>query len=142
MSDQAWRRRLSSHRRAVRLTQADLAKEAGVSLGAIKAYEQGLRDPSRDVLVSILDALKLDRGSRNQLLNDAGFVGDSPSLSPTRQPDYHFTLDQALRELDTHPWPAAVVSELMEVLARMRCYRLSGRWTSARNSTRRSSGTS
>ena len=69
MSDQAWRRRLSSHRRAVRLTQADLAKEAGVSLGAIKAYEQGLRDPSRDVLISILDALKLDRGSRNQLLN-------------------------------------------------------------------------
>lgn len=44
-------------------------------------------------------------------------MGDSQSLSPTQHPDYHFTLDQAVREMNSHPWPAAVVSEQMEVLA-------------------------
>ena len=116
MADTGWRKTLAEQRRQEGLTQAEFAKLAGVSLGALKAYEQGLRDPSREVLTSLMDALKLDRGTRNSVLNAAGFVGDSALLSPSRHPDYHFSLAQSVRELDAHPWPAAVVSELMEVL--------------------------
>jgi transcriptional regulator with XRE-family HTH domain len=100
----------------MRLTQAQLAAASGVSIAAIRAYERGARDPSRPVLKSILDALKLGLWERNAILSGAGFASDSDALSPSRAPSYYFTLDEALREIDSHPWPAAVQSDVMEVL--------------------------
>jgi transcriptional regulator with XRE-family HTH domain len=114
--ERGWRAELARHRHAVGLTQTQLALQAGVSGAAIKAYEQGVRDPPRSVVVSILDALKVDRGTRTRILNQAGFASDSDVLSPSRDPDYYFSLEEALAEAETHPWPIAVQSELMEVL--------------------------
>ena len=116
MTRDPWRNDLARHRRAVGLTQAALAKQAGVSVAALRAYENGARDPARVVLHSILDVLKLGLHERNAILFGAGFASDSDTLNPSRAPTYYFTLEQALAEIESHPWPAAVQSDVMEVL--------------------------
>ncbi|MEW2806719.1 helix-turn-helix transcriptional regulator [Streptomyces massasporeus] len=53
-------RRIATIRRARRLTQADLARSAFVSLATVKAIERGARAPSDDTLDSIAAALSVD----------------------------------------------------------------------------------
>jgi transcriptional regulator with XRE-family HTH domain len=53
-------RRVATIRRARRMTQADLARAAFVSLPTIKAIERGARSPSDDTLDSIAAALTVD----------------------------------------------------------------------------------
>ncbi|KMS79901.1 DNA-binding protein [Streptomyces leeuwenhoekii] len=55
-------RRIAVTRRARRMTQADLARAAYVSLATIKAIERGSRMPSGDTLDSIAAALGVDPG--------------------------------------------------------------------------------
>lgn len=52
--------RIAATRRAHRMTQADLARAAYVSLAMIKAIERGARQPSDDTLESIAEALGVD----------------------------------------------------------------------------------
>ena len=117
-SDQAghWQQRLVAARQAEGLSQLQLAAAAGISLATLKAYEQRRRKPSRTLLTRLLDALKLDRRERNEILAAAGYVPDGPWIGP-QNPDYLFTLEEAKTYIDARPWPAAVMSELMEVLA-------------------------
>ncbi len=112
----SWQERLASSRQAEGLSQARLAGAAGVSLGALKAYEQRRREPSRAVLTRLLSALKLDRRQRNEILAAAGYVPDGPWIGP-QNPDYLFSLEEAKTYIEARRWPAAVMSELMEVLA-------------------------
>ncbi|MFF5439537.1 helix-turn-helix domain-containing protein [Streptomyces achromogenes] len=53
-------RRIATIRRTRRMTQADLARAAFVSLATIKAIERGARSPSDDTLDSIAAALAVD----------------------------------------------------------------------------------
>lgn len=53
-------RRIAATRHARRMTQADLARAAYVSLATIKAIERGVRMPSDDTLDSIAAALNVD----------------------------------------------------------------------------------
>ncbi|GGR61980.1 MULTISPECIES: helix-turn-helix domain-containing protein [Streptomyces] len=53
-------RRIATFRRARRMTQADLARAAFVSLATVKAIERGARSPSDDTLDSIAAALAVD----------------------------------------------------------------------------------
>ncbi|MGW0864473.1 helix-turn-helix domain-containing protein [Streptomyces sp. NPDC002611] len=53
-------RRIATIRRARRMTQADLARAAFVSLATVKAVERGARSPSDDTLDSIAAALSVD----------------------------------------------------------------------------------
>ncbi|MET9774029.1 helix-turn-helix transcriptional regulator [Streptomyces sp. NPDC006367] len=53
-------RRIATIRRARRMTQADLARAAYVSLPTVKAIEGGARSPSDDTLDSIAAALSVD----------------------------------------------------------------------------------
>ncbi|GAA3382828.1 helix-turn-helix transcriptional regulator [Streptomyces racemochromogenes] len=52
--------RIASRRRARRMTQADLAREAHVSLSMVKACERGVRMPSASTLEAIAAALAVD----------------------------------------------------------------------------------
>lgn len=62
--------RLVKARKAIRLTQTDLASEIGVTRQSISAYEQGAKSPDGDILILIARALK-------QPLSF--FTGDMPS---------------------------------------------------------------
>ncbi len=116
MQPTEWHTALSQARAAEHLSQEDLALAAGVSLGTVKSYEQGRRHPSRAGLIAVLDALKLDRRQRNEILAAAGYVPDGPWIGP-QNPDYLFSLDEAKAYIDERRWPAAVMNELMEVMA-------------------------
>src|SRR3990172_7711109 len=107
---------LREARKALRLSQRAVALAAGVSPQTVKAYELGLRRPSRALLTAILDALKVERGERNRILLAAGFAPDGLSLRP-RAADLAFSLQEAAAEVGGQPWPDFVASELMEVLA-------------------------
>ena len=117
IEDGEWFDELGETRKALNLSRADLARLAGVSPESVRAYETGRRKPSRKSLVAILDALKLERRSRDRILVDAGYAPDGFNLGPDRYFDYMFTLEQAQVHLDDTPWPAFVMNEVLEVVA-------------------------
>ncbi|TMB69402.1 MAG: helix-turn-helix transcriptional regulator [Chloroflexi bacterium] len=112
-----WAAKLHDARLALGISQRDLAQRAGVSLGTVKAYEHGERHPSRDSLLAILNALALEQIARNEILTSAGFAPQGAPLAPDVTPGYVFTLDEAARHIEEHPWPACVVNEVMEIVA-------------------------
>ncbi len=100
----------------MRISQRALAKQAGVSAATVKAYELGLRRPSRELLTAILDSLKVERAQRNRILMSAGFAPDGLSLRPDN-PDLMFTIEEAAEEIERYRWPAFALDEFMEVVA-------------------------
>ena len=108
-----WRAELAAARRAIGLSQEELASLASVARGTIQGIEQGRRDPSRQLLIGLVDVLKLERAARLSILRGAGFVPDTADPAAS----YWFTLEEAAAEAEERPWPVCVVSELMEVMA-------------------------
>lgn len=51
---------LAERRREAGMTQADLAKACGLTVSAIKAYENGRRRPSMKAISALYKALGLD----------------------------------------------------------------------------------
>lgn len=70
--------RIRELRTKYNLTQADLAKQVGVSKATITAYESDLRQPSYDVLIKLANTFKVSIDSL--LLNRSEFVMDISSL--------------------------------------------------------------
>ena len=97
------------------MSRTELAAAAHVSEATLKAYESGVRHPRRPYLVAILDALKLERGVRNDILASAGFVPDGLSLVPG-EPRGTFNHEEAAALVQTVKWPAFVVDEYLTVL--------------------------
>ncbi len=114
MSD--WHRLLREAREAEGLSRRLLGAAAGVSPYTVKAYELGLKHPSRVALVALLDALRVDRLTRNTILAGAGFAPDGESLAPSND-DYALSLAEATAAIAACPWPAHVNNEFMEVLS-------------------------
>src|SRR5215208_1980475 len=71
-----WLRR---RRKALDLTQAELAARAGCVLTTIKKIETGARQPSRQLLERLAAALALSGDERARLLDVAG-AGSPPAL--------------------------------------------------------------
>jgi transcriptional regulator with XRE-family HTH domain len=111
-----WSIRLLEARKALNLTRAQLASVAGVSSQTVKAYELGLRRPSRGLLAALMDALKLDRGSRDEIFHSAGFAAIGAEIGPAIQPGYRYTEKECQAYLQTLSWPAFVVDDLMRVV--------------------------
>ena len=125
--DDSWRVLLRDARRAVSLTREDLASRSGVSAVSIKAYELGKRNPTRDMLTRLLDALELDRYGRNQVLEAAGFRPDGLDVWK-RNPGFALSFDEAAAEVQRYRWPAFVTGEGMKLLHANAAYqRLWGR---------------
>ena len=92
-----------------RLSQLDLASEAGVSPRHVSFIESGRSTPSREMVVHLAEHLDVPLRERNALLLAAGYAPiyqqtdlDSPEMKPVRD---------ALRTILTsyEPQPAAVV---------------------------------
>jgi transcriptional regulator with XRE-family HTH domain len=100
-----------------RLSQLDLALEAGVSARHLSFVETGRSRPSADMVLQLAEQLDVPLRSRNQLLLAAGHAPvfeqhelDDPEMEPVRH---------ALQLiLDGHdPYPAVVIDRSWEMLA-------------------------
>ena len=100
-----------------RLSQIDLAIEAGTTQRHVSFLEQGRSVPGRDIVSRLADSLELTLRQRNALLSAAGFAPahpesrpDAPLLQPVREALQHV--------LDGHlPYPAIVMDGFGELVA-------------------------
>ena len=108
---------LRDWRQRRRLSQLDLALEAGVSARHVSFVETGRSRPSADMVLALAEQLDVPLRDRNQLLLAAGHAPmfgqrelDDPEMAPVRQ-----ALDLILEGHD--PYPAVVVDRAWERLA-------------------------
>ena len=100
---------LRDWRRRRRLSQLDLALEAGVSARHLSFLETGRSQPSREMVFHLAEELDVPLRDRNQLLLAAGYAPvyeqrpiDAPEMAPVRE-----ALDVVLKGHE--PYPALVV---------------------------------
>jgi transcriptional regulator with XRE-family HTH domain len=100
---------LRDWRRRRRLSQLDLALEAGVSARHLSFVETGRSRPSAEMVVQLAEHLDVPLRDRNALLLAAGFAPaygqrdlDAPEMGPVRE-----AIDRVLRGHE--PYPAVVV---------------------------------
>ncbi len=107
---------LRETRGARKLSQLDLAVEAGISQRHLSFLESGRARPSRGMVLQLAESLELPLRNRNRLLVAAGFTPvfpqrplDSAARAPVRQ---------ALERLLEHhePYPAVVMDRVWNVL--------------------------
>src|SRR5882724_8033842 len=100
---------LRDWRRRRRMSQLDLALEAGVSTRHLSFIETGRARPSAEMVLQLADELDVPLRERNQLLLSAGYAPayaqrdlDAPEMGPVRE-----AIDQVL--LAHEPYPAVVI---------------------------------
>ena len=100
---------LRDWRRRRRMSQLDLALEAGVSARHLSFLETGRSQPSRDMVLRLSEELEVPLRDRNRLLLAAGFAPayeerplEAPEMEPVRR-----AVAQVLTGHE--PFPAAVV---------------------------------
>jgi transcriptional regulator with XRE-family HTH domain len=108
---------LRDWRRRRRLSQLDLALEAGVSARHLSFLETGRSKPSREMVLHLSEQLEVPLRDRNQLLLAAGFAPayaeraiDAPEMAPVRD-----ALDRILKGHE--PYPAVVVDRWWDLAA-------------------------
>lgn len=111
-----------------RLSRAELAHRAGVSVASIAAYEGGRRSPSRNTLVALCRALTMDGYTTNRLLREAGFdeepsdwarwmAGEPPISVFTGKASLQAVGGPAIfREADTLEWPCVVLDAACHIV--------------------------
>ncbi|MDW5592763.1 helix-turn-helix transcriptional regulator [Conexibacter stalactiti] len=108
---------LRDWRRRRRLSQLDLALEAGISARHLSFVETGRSKPSAEMLLRLAEQLDVPLRARNQLLLAGGYAPafpehelDAPEMAPVH--------DAIQRVLDGHdPYPALVVDRRWNVVA-------------------------
>jgi transcriptional regulator with XRE-family HTH domain len=107
---------LRDWRTARRLSQLDLALEAGVSSRHLSYVETGKAQPSREMIARLADALDVPLRERNALLIAAGYAPryretslDTPEMAPVRRA-VEFILAQQ------EPFPAFVTNRHWDVV--------------------------
>lgn len=108
---------LRDWRRRRRLSQLDLALDAGVSARHLSFLETGRSRPSSDMVLHLAEQLEVPLRERNQMLLAAGYAPvygqrtlDDPEMQPVRE-----AIELVLRAHE--PYPAAVVDQQWELLA-------------------------
>jgi transcriptional regulator with XRE-family HTH domain len=108
---------LRDWRQRRRLTQLDLALDAGVSTRHLSFLETGRSRPSSDMVLHLAEQLEVPLRERNQLLLAAGYAPvygqrtlDDPEMRPVRE-----AIELVLRGHE--PYPALVVDQQWEMLA-------------------------
>ncbi len=116
-----WRRRLREHRLRLQLSQPEVARRAGLSLSAVKAYESGDRHPSREAITAITQALGLPVEEVNRVLAGAGYAVDLRGLLNERYAPRG--VDWFATEVERFLWPVFVTNQASDVLAANRAFR-------------------
>ena len=114
--ESAFGRLLREWRARRRVSQLDLAVEAGVSSRHVSFIETGRAQPSREMILMLARVLDVPLRDRNDLLMAAGYAAmyratdlDSPALEQARR-----ALDFMLRQQE--PYPAIVVDRQWTIL--------------------------
>lgn len=109
-----WSTLLSLARQSVDVSRERLAAMSGVSFGSIKAYESGRRHATRPMLTKLLDAMKVSRAIKNEVLTAAGFAPeDDPVAEPSER---RIKREDAIEEIGRYRWPSMLISENAEIL--------------------------
>jgi len=115
---------LRDWRRRRRLSQLDLALEAGVSARHLSFVETGRSRPSPEMVLQLADRLEVPLRNRNQLLLAAGHAPlfeqhalEDPEMAPVRR-----AIDLILDGHD--PYPAVVIDHAWEMLGANRAVAL------------------
>lgn len=116
-----WRAALREHRRAERLSLAEVARRSGLSLSAVKSYESGRRHPSREALGAIIDAIGLTTDQANPILAGAGYAANWRAA--THQAYGPRPLEWFAAEVERDPWPVFVTNEASDLVAANRVFR-------------------
>jgi transcriptional regulator with XRE-family HTH domain len=108
---------LREWRAARRLSQLDLALEAGVSSRHLSCVETGKAQPSRELLGRLADALDMPLRERNVLWLAAGYAAKYPETALDTP-----ALERARRAIDfilaqQEPYPAFLLNRRWDVLA-------------------------
>lgn len=100
-----------------RLSQLDLALEAGVSARHLSFVETGRSKPSEQMVLHLAEHLEVPLRERNRMLLAAGYAPvyaqrrlDAPELAPVKQ-----ALDQLLKAHE--PFPAVVIDRASTLIA-------------------------
>ncbi len=108
---------LRGWRQRRRLSQLDLAGEAGVSARHLSFVETGRARPSREMVLLLAEQLEIPLGARNELLAAAGFAPvyrrrdlDDPDMAAVRA-----ALDLVLAAYE--PFPALVIDRAWNLVA-------------------------
>ena len=106
---------LRSWRRRRRLSQLDLALEAGVSQRHLSFLESGRARPSRDMILQLSETLEVPLRERNELLVAAGFA-PLFRARPLEDPQMGQVMSAVRRMIEGHePFPAVAVDRAWSV---------------------------
>src|SRR5712691_721226 len=115
-TESAFGRLLRQWRARRRMSQLDLAVEAGISSRHVSFIETGRAQPSREMVLLLADVLDVPLRDRNDLLTVAGYAPiyretglDAPAMAQMRR-----ALDFILRQQE--PYPALVLDRHWNVL--------------------------
>src|SRR6478752_9659937 len=115
---------LKTWRSRRRLSQLDLALEAGVSTRHLSFVETGRARPSEQMVLHLAEQLDVPLRERNRLLLAAGYAPvyaqrelDEPELAPVKQ-----ALDQLLKAHE--PFPAVVIDRSSTLIAANRAVQM------------------
>ena len=132
---------LRHHRMARRFSQLELSLECGISARHLSFLETGRAKPSRDMVMQLADGLMLPLGTRNALLQAAGFSAAFPAselgsdaLKPFRDmlsdmidrhtPNPAMVCDRHWNVRDANPVAAALLSALGEGIQPLNAVRI------------------
>jgi transcriptional regulator with XRE-family HTH domain len=110
----AFAQRIRARRRALDLTQEDVALRIGTSTPYIGHLESGKRHPSEKVVVKLADALRIDRAELFLLANPrAEAILSGPVETPGASAWTEFRRDKVLQRLhDITPQEMAILSRV------------------------------
>lgn len=112
-----WHVVLRAERRRLRLTQADLARRAGVAPETLRKYESGDRTPSRSSIERILAALAVPQPTVRAVLHQLGYAARESLRTFESDPDYEFTVPQMRSYAEDCPWPHFGVNNVLEIVS-------------------------
>lgn len=115
-----WRRALRDHRKARGFTQTRLAREASLSLSALKQYETGQRNPSPEALDAIIAALGLTAEQSSAIRAGAGFAPDMRRIFYERLGPYD--LADLTEQAEQYDWPVMVTNIATDILTANRAF--------------------
>jgi transcriptional regulator with XRE-family HTH domain len=120
-----WRQALREQRKARGYTQTRLAREASLSLSALKQYETGQRHPSAEALDAIIAALGLTAEQSSAIRAGAGYAPDMKRIFYDRLGPYE--LADLEEQANRYAWPAFVTNISADILvANRRFFRVIG----------------
>ncbi|MCI4568852.1 helix-turn-helix transcriptional regulator [Lysobacter sp. CFH 32150] len=107
---------LREWRAARRLSQLDLALDAGLSTRHLSCVETGKAQPSRDTIARLADALEMPLRERNALLMAAGYAPKYPetALATPEMAQVRRAIEFILAQQE--PYPAFVLNRRWDIL--------------------------